>query len=103
MGHWLLPIVWFLIKEFLLVCGYIWARATLPRLRYDQLMDLGWKVMIPIALGWFLLLAAIRVGNDNDWNPVLVVLITIGALALGGALLVAAVRHSARQREGVMS
>ena len=36
-------------------------------------MDLGWKVLIPVALGWFLLLAAIRVGDDNDWNPVVVV------------------------------
>ena len=43
-------------------------------------MDLGWKLLIPVALGWFLLLAAIRLGNDNDWNPVLTVAVTIAVL-----------------------
>ena len=62
--------VWFVAKTFVFLYVYVWLRATLPRLRYDQLMDLGWKVMIPVALGWFLFLAAIRVGDDNDWNPV---------------------------------
>jgi NADH-quinone oxidoreductase subunit H len=61
--RWLLPIVWFVIKEFLLVSFYIWSRASLPRLRYDQLMDLGWKVLIPVGLFWLLVIAAIKVGR----------------------------------------
>jgi NADH-quinone oxidoreductase subunit H len=49
-GPWLPPLVWFLIKVFLVVFALILIRATYPRLRYDQLMAFGWKVLIPLAL-----------------------------------------------------
>lgn len=49
-GPWLPPLVWFLIKVSAVAFFMIWMRTTLPRLRYDQLMDLGWKVLIPISL-----------------------------------------------------
>jgi NADH-quinone oxidoreductase subunit H len=57
-GWW--PVLWFLGKLFLLLFGFIWIRATLPRLRYDQFMRLGWKVLIPFSLVWILVVAAFR-------------------------------------------
>jgi NADH-quinone oxidoreductase subunit H len=58
---WVLPIIYFFIKTFLLIFIFMWVRATLPRLRYDQLMTLGWKRLIPAALVW-LVLSAVVVG-----------------------------------------
>jgi NADH-quinone oxidoreductase subunit H len=49
-GPFLPPFVWFLIKVFIFIFIFIWVRATFPRLRYDQLMKFGWKVLFPLAL-----------------------------------------------------
>jgi len=48
-GPWLPGPIWFVLKLFILVSVFIWLRATLPRLRYDQLMRFGWKVLLPVA------------------------------------------------------
>ncbi len=56
--YWVWPILWFLGKTIIFLFVFVWLRAALPRLRYDQLMDLGWKRMIPMALGWLLIVAA---------------------------------------------
>ena len=54
LGGWrgpvLPPVLWFLVKVFVVVCFFIWVRATLPRVRYDHLMALGWKILIPAGL-----------------------------------------------------
>ncbi len=56
-----LPTVWFLLKTYSIFFIFIWIRATLPRLRYDQLMSLGWKRLIPAALGW-LVISSVVIG-----------------------------------------
>jgi NADH-quinone oxidoreductase subunit H len=91
--------VWFVLKLLVFLYVYVWFRATLPRLRYDQLMNLGWKMMIPVALGWFMLLAAFRIGQDEGWNRWAVGAVGIVILAMCGLLLSAANRVSAKRRE----
>jgi NADH-quinone oxidoreductase subunit H len=62
---WILDLIpgwlWFLLKTFVFLYVFIWIRATLPRYRYDQLMRLGWKVLIPVALLNLVVTAAVKV------------------------------------------
>ena len=53
--------MWFVLKTFLVLYVFLWIRATLPRYRYDQLMQLGWKVLIPLAIANVLVTAAVKV------------------------------------------
>lgn len=89
---------WLLAKILVFLYMYIWFRATLPRLRYDQLMDLGWKLLIPASLGWFMLLAAQRLARQNGWNIVLVTGGSIAVLMICYLLMQAAFAKSTRDR-----
>ncbi len=64
-GWW--PILWFLLKVVLALFVFIWLRGTLPRMRYDQFMRFGWKVLVPTALVWILAVATMRtVSRETD-------------------------------------
>jgi NADH-quinone oxidoreductase subunit H len=65
-GWW--PVLWFLIKVFALLFGYVWLRGTLPRTRYDQLMALGWKILIPFSIIWLLIVASVQLLHERGWR-----------------------------------
>jgi NADH-quinone oxidoreductase subunit H len=98
-GWW--PILWFAGKLFVLLFGFIWLRGTLPRLRYDQFMRLGWKVLIPLSLIWILVVASFReLTNEgrSRLQSVAFVGIPIALMVLIGSF-VAENRAAARERE----
>lgn len=61
-GPWLSPLVWFLFKVLAVCAIFIWIRASMPRLRYDQLMNLGWKILLPLSLVNILVTGAVLLG-----------------------------------------
>jgi NADH-quinone oxidoreductase subunit H len=69
------PTIWYVLKTSVFVFLFFWLRASLPRLRYDQLMNIGWKFLIPIAMVWIPLSAAARVVEARRW-----IFIVIGAI-----------------------
>ena len=79
---WLGP-VWFLVKVLVFMFGFVWLRGTLPRLRYDQLMDLGWKWLLPIALAWI-----VALGTVNVLRGEVSLLVLIGVIALMAVIAV---------------
>jgi NADH-quinone oxidoreductase subunit H len=97
-GVYVLPFLWFFLKLFVFLCMFVLFRATLPRFRYDQVMDLGWKLLIPASLGWFLLLVAVKVALDQDWNVVAVIAAAVAGLGAGAGLLLLSIRSSAAKR-----
>jgi NADH-quinone oxidoreductase subunit H len=90
LNTWFMPIFWFTVKLLALLFGTVWLRASLPRMRYDRLMNLGWKYLIEIAILWVLVTAALQVGKDQDWNLFLTAVVAIGiAVAAYGVLFLA--------------
>jgi NADH-quinone oxidoreductase subunit H len=77
------PLIWFLAKVLILMFCFVWLRGSLPRVRYDQLMTFGWKVLIPFSLAWILMVATVRVAlQHRDSTAVYVIAGVIVALLL---------------------
>jgi NADH-quinone oxidoreductase subunit H len=86
---WVVPVFWFMLKLVILLYGTVWVRASLPRLRYDQLMDFGWKFLIEAAFLWAMFTAVIVVTTDEGASTFDVALTAVAAAA--GALLIYAI------------
>jgi NADH-quinone oxidoreductase subunit H len=94
-GWW--PMLWFFGKVVLALFVFIWLRGTLPRLRYDQFMSFGWKVLVPTALIWILVVATMRtVARETDLSTGQVTLfvgVPVALLVLAGLLLASRAGH----------
>jgi NADH-quinone oxidoreductase subunit H len=79
-GYW--PFLWFMGKVLVFIFLFIWLRGSLPRLRYDQFMALGWKWLIPISLGWILAVATVRAVTLDGGLDRRQLLVGVGVLAV---------------------
>ena len=80
-GWW--PILWWLLKVQIFIFVFIWLRGTLPRLRYDQFMKFGWKLLIPVSIIWILIVATARaLRNDVDLSNQSLLLVGAAVIVL---------------------
>jgi NADH-quinone oxidoreductase subunit H len=94
-GWW--PLLWFFLKVVVALFVFIWLRGTLPRLRYDQFMRFGWKVLVPTALVWILAVATMRTVsrelNLSTGEVALYVGVPIAVVVLAGLLIASRVAN----------
>lgn len=85
-GWW--PLLWFTAKVWMFLFVFMWLRATLPRLRYDQFMALGWKILIPVSLGWIMIVAIMRALLGDGYQTLATGLVGAGIVVAVVAVLV---------------
>ena len=79
-GWW--PLLWWLIKVQIFIFIFIWLRGTLPRMRYDQFMKFGWKVLIPVSIAWIMIVSVARLLRNDE-------AVTTTEILVAGAVLIA--------------
>ncbi|WP_393916688.1 NADH-quinone oxidoreductase subunit NuoH [Halostreptopolyspora alba] len=95
-GAW--PVLWWLLKFMGVMFLFIWARGTVPRIRYDQLMLLGWKVLIPVQLVWITAVAVVRMLVNEGAHPAVTGAVVVGFSVVVVASIIGWNRAVRRQR-----
>ncbi|KAA0021636.1 NADH-quinone oxidoreductase subunit NuoH [Antrihabitans cavernicola] len=83
-GWW--PMLWFTVKVWTFMFGFVWLRSTLPRMRYDQFMNMGWKVLIPISLVWIMAVATFRALRNEGYDGWAWALLIVGTVVVVAVL-----------------
>ncbi|QTJ69836.1 NADH-quinone oxidoreductase subunit NuoH [Rhodococcus sp. ZPP] len=92
-----LPVLWFTLKVWGFLFVFIWLRGTLPRLRYDQFMNMGWKILIPVSLVWIMIVATVRAFRNEGYGFWPVALVTAGVIL--GLVVLAMLWNRLRRRQ----
>ena len=95
LGGWF-TMVWFVAKIAFFFFFFIWLRGTLPRMRYDQFMKFGWKVLIPFSLAWIMIVSTLRVMSQRGTSRAIIIAFTAGVVLL--ILLVSSLFESSKKR-----
>ena len=96
-GWW--GLLWFTIKLWLFMFMFVWLRGSLPHVRYDQFMKFGWKVLIPVSLLWIMIVASLRVIQQNGASRAVALAFAVGIVIIVMAISTLFEKSQKKQRQ----